>query len=115
MYRIRFHDRTSAKIVQITCDKIRCPSAASVKMSSILIRVSVDRNKNPLPFKRTLKEQLLRLDTSIVMQDDPNEAIYEVIDKYMDQGLLEYTGDNFLRLTETGLDVSNTVMAEFLL
>ncbi len=37
----------------------------------------------------------------------------EVIDKYVDLGLLE-EGEN-LRLTERGLDVSNTVMAEFLL
>ncbi len=38
----------------------------------------------------------------------------EVIDKYLDIGLLEYSDDN-LRLTDKGLDVSNTVMAEFLL
>lgn len=43
-----------------------------------------------------------------------SEVYGEVIDKYLDLGLLEYSGDN-LRLTDNGLDVSNTVMAEFLL
>ncbi len=38
----------------------------------------------------------------------------EVIDKYIGLGLLEYAGQA-LRLTDKGLDVSNTVMAEFLL
>ena len=37
-----------------------------------------------------------------------------VIDKYLEMGLLEFSGD-YLRLTEKGLDVSNTVMADFLL
>ena len=38
----------------------------------------------------------------------------KVIDKYADLGLLEICGD-YLRLSEKGLDVSNTVMADFLL
>jgi oxygen-independent coproporphyrinogen-3 oxidase len=39
-----------------------------------------------------------------------------VINKYTDMGLLEYSIDeDYLRLTEKGLDVSNTVMADFLL
>ena len=39
-----------------------------------------------------------------------------VISKYQKMGLLELYGENvFLRLTDLGLDVSNTVMAEFLL
>lgn len=45
------------------------------------------------------------------------EIYGEVIDKYQKMGLLEYAGEGgkYLRLTDKGLDVSNTVMAEFLL
>ncbi|MBR4668215.1 MAG: radical SAM family heme chaperone HemW [Butyrivibrio sp.] len=45
------------------------------------------------------------------------ETVYgEVISKYTNLGLLENSKDGqYLRLTESGLDVSNTVMAEFLL
>ena len=45
------------------------------------------------------------------------EIYGEVIDKYRDMGLLECAGEDgkYLRLTDKGLDVSNTVMAEFLL
>jgi oxygen-independent coproporphyrinogen-3 oxidase len=55
------------------------------------------------------------------------EVYGEVIDKYLAMGLLEYLkapvkenanaarADLRLRLTDKGLDVSNTVMAEFLL
>jgi oxygen-independent coproporphyrinogen-3 oxidase len=48
---------------------------------------------------------------------DIAEVYGEVIDKYRDMGLLECVGDGkkYLRLTDKGLDVSNTVMAEFLL
>lgn len=48
---------------------------------------------------------------------DIAEVYGEVIDKYQKMGLLEYAGDGekYLRLTDKGLDVSNTVMAEFLL
>lgn len=45
---------------------------------------------------------------------DIRDAYGDVIDKYADLGLLEVSGD-YLRLTEKGLDVSNTVMADFLL
>ncbi|SFB75181.1 radical SAM family heme chaperone HemW [Butyrivibrio sp. YAB3001] len=41
------------------------------------------------------------------------EIYGEVIDKYVKMGLLENDGE-YLRLTEKGLDVSNTVMADFL-
>ena len=43
------------------------------------------------------------------------EVYGEVIDKYLGLGLLEYADEKLLRLTDAGLDVSNTVMAEFLL
>lgn len=48
---------------------------------------------------------------------DISEVYGEVIDKYQKIGLLEYSaGDKkYLRLTDKGLDVSNTVMADFLL
>ena len=48
---------------------------------------------------------------------DISEIYGEVIDKYQKMGLLEYAGEGgkYLRLTDKGLDVSNTVMAEFLL
>jgi oxygen-independent coproporphyrinogen-3 oxidase len=48
---------------------------------------------------------------------DIAEVYGEVIDKYQKMGLLEYAGEGgkYLRLTDKGLDVSNTVMAEFLL
>ena len=42
------------------------------------------------------------------------EVYGNVIDKYIKMGLLEEAGDN-LRLSDKGLDVSNTVMADFLL
>ena len=42
------------------------------------------------------------------------EVYGSVIDKYIKMGLLEESGDN-LRLSDKGLDVSNTVMADFLL
>lgn len=43
------------------------------------------------------------------------ETIYQnVIDKYKDYGLLEEVEGN-IRLTDAGIDVSNTVMAEFML
>ena len=42
------------------------------------------------------------------------EVYGSVIDKYIKMGLLEEAGDN-LRLSDKGLDVSNTVMADFLL
>lgn len=42
------------------------------------------------------------------------EVYGDVIDKYIGLGLLELQSD-YLRLTEKGLDVSNTVMADFLL
>lgn len=45
---------------------------------------------------------------------DIRDVYGDVIDKYADLGLLEVSGD-YLRLTEKGLDVSNTVMADFLL
>ncbi len=45
-----------------------------------------------------------------------SEVYGEVIEKYRKMGLLEFSGDgNYLRLTDKGLDVSNTVMADFLL
>jgi oxygen-independent coproporphyrinogen-3 oxidase len=44
----------------------------------------------------------------------PVESVYgEVLDKHMKNGLL--TVDDTIRLTEKGLDVSNYVMADFLL
>ncbi len=45
---------------------------------------------------------------------DIKKVYGSVIHKYVDMALLEYEGDH-LRLTEKGLDVSNTVMADFLL
>lgn len=45
----------------------------------------------------------------------PMEKIYgKVIQKHTDQGLLEKAGDR-IRLTDRGIDVSNYVMADFLL
>ena len=47
---------------------------------------------------------------------DIQEVYGEVIDKYIKLGMMEYSEqDSFLCLTDSGLDVSNTVMAEFLL
>ena len=48
---------------------------------------------------------------------DISEIYGEVIDKYQKMGLLEYSSEDgkYLRLTDKGLDVSNTVMADFLL
>lgn len=52
---------------------------------------------------------------------DMEEVYRDVIRRYIDLGLLEwtdYSGEDegeYLRLTEKGLDVSNTVMADFLL
>lgn len=47
---------------------------------------------------------------------DINSIYGSVISKYTDQGLLETSSDGLnLRLTDKGLDVSNTVMADFLL
>ncbi len=46
---------------------------------------------------------------------DISEVYGEVISKYRELELLEISNDRYLRLTEKGLDVSNTVMAEFLL
>ena len=48
---------------------------------------------------------------------DINEVYAEVIEKYRKMGLLEYAdgGGKYLHLTDKGLDVSNTVMADFLL
>ncbi len=42
------------------------------------------------------------------------EVYGEVIDKYISMGLLEMAG-KYLKLTDEGLDVSNTIMSEFLL
>ena len=51
-----------------------------------------------------------------VFNCDIFEIYGPVINKYTDMGLLEYSIDeDYLRLTEKGLDVSNTVMADFLL
>ncbi len=48
---------------------------------------------------------------------DISDVYGKVIDKYLGMGLLQYAGDekNYLSLTDKGLDVSNTVMADFLL
>ena len=48
---------------------------------------------------------------------DITEVYGEVIDKYRKMGLLAYSseGEKYLHLTDKGLDVSNTVMADFLL
>ena len=51
-----------------------------------------------------------------VFNCDIFEIYGPVINKYTDMGLLEYSIDeDYLRLTEKGLDVSNTVMADFLI
>ncbi len=43
------------------------------------------------------------------------EVIYgEIIHKYMEMGYLEITGDN-LRLTDSGIDISNHIFSEFLI
>ncbi len=48
---------------------------------------------------------------------DISDVYGKVIDKYLGMGLLQYAGnqENYLGLTDKGLDVSNTVMADFLL
>lgn len=48
---------------------------------------------------------------------DISDVYGNVIDKYLGMGLVQYAGDekNYLSLTDKGLDVSNTVMADFLL
>ena len=52
---------------------------------------------------------------SDLFHKDIEEVYGDVISKYKGLGLLEYSEDRTnLRLTENGLDVSNTVMADFL-
>ncbi|MBQ7657711.1 MAG: hypothetical protein IJS16_01900, partial [Butyrivibrio sp.] len=48
---------------------------------------------------------------------DISEVYGDVIDKYLEMGLLRFSNDGKkkLSLTDKGLDVSNTVMADFLL
>ncbi len=84
----------------------------------------ITEEKQKLPTESQMEEFMflgLRLVQGVSVQEFRNEFgreigdVYgEVIDKYLGLGLLEYSGD-YLRLTDKGLDVSNTVMAEFLL
>lgn len=54
---------------------------------------------------------------NVIFGKDISEVYGDVIDKYLEMGLLQYSNDGKkkLSLTDRGLDVSNTVMADFLL